>query len=184
MSLRRILAGLTAAIALAAVTADSADKTPSSSDDCNSWPRMHALDFWLGTWTVSSRGQVVGTNRVEAILKGCAVMEHWRDVEGGEGQSVFYYDRATDRWKQVWLTDHAFRRGGTREKAELRERTSSDRIMFQGNYPDPKSGLTITDRTTLTPQADGTVRQVIEISTDSGKTWRTTFDALYSSQKK
>ena len=143
---------------------------------------MHALDFWLGTWSVSSLGQIVGTNRVEAILKGCAVMEHWRDVEGGEGQSVFYYDRAADRWKQLWLTDRAFRRGGTKEKSELREHTSAERIVFQGQYRDPASGLTITDRTTLSRQADATVRQLIEISTDSGKTWRTTFDALYRSQ--
>ncbi len=76
----------------------------------------------------------------------------------------------------------SLRRGGTKEKSDLREHTSAERIMFQGQYPDTASGLTITDRTTLTREADATVRQVIEISTHSGKTWRTTFDALYRSQ--
>jgi hypothetical protein len=176
---------LTAVIASVAslTTANSASPaSPPAPDDCLSLPRMHALDFWLGSWTVSWRGQVVGTNRIETMLKGCAIMEHWRDVEGAEGKSVFYYDPTTDRWKQVWLTDHAFRRGGTKEKTELREHTSSGRVLFQGRYPDPESGATITDRTTLTRQADGTLRHLIEVSTDDGKTWRTSFDGLYRRQ--
>jgi hypothetical protein len=150
-----------------------------SLDDCRSWPRMHALDFWLGQWNVSAGGQTVGTNRIETILNGCAVTEQWLDGRGGRGQSLFYYDRAMDRWKQVWLTDHALTRGGTKEKTEQVERTSSERIVFQGRYLDPESGAAITDRTTLAKRSDGTVQQLIEISTDEGKTWRTTFDGIY-----
>lgn len=178
-----ILTAVTATLALLVTKADSATPaSPRSPDECLSSPRMHALDFWLGQWSVSWRGEVVGTNRIESILKGCAVMEHWRDVQGGEGQSVFYFDRTADRWKQVWLTDHAFQRGGTKEKTELREQSSADRILFQGQYPDPDSGATITDRTTLTRQPGGTLRHLIEISTDAGKTWRTTFDGVYRAE--
>jgi len=39
------------------------------------------------------------------------------------------------------------------------------------------------DRTTLTPQADGTVRQIIEQSDDGGTSWRATFDAVYRRSK-
>lgn len=35
------------------------------------------------------------------------------------------------------------------------------------------------DRTTLTPLPGGGLRQVIEISTDQGATWQTTFVAEY-----
>lgn len=62
---------------------------------------MHALDFWLGQWDVSQGGQLVGTNTIETTLDGCAILEHWRDVEGGQGTSLFYYDRGTARWKQL-----------------------------------------------------------------------------------
>jgi hypothetical protein len=140
---------------------------------------MHALDFWLGEWSVSAGGQPVGTNRIETILNGGAIVECWRDARGEEGQSLFYFDHVADRWKQVWVTDRAFKRGGTKEKTELLEETSPEQIVFRGRYRDPDSGATVTDRTTFSRRSDGTVRQLIEISTDDGKTWRTTFDAIY-----
>jgi hypothetical protein len=140
---------------------------------------MHALDFWLGQWEVSQGGQLVGTNTIEATLEGCAILEHWRDVAGGQGTSLFYYDRGAARWKQVWVTEQALAVGGTKEKVEQREFTASGRIRFQGQYPAHEHERTITDRTTLTREPDGTVRQVIEISPDAGRTWRTIFDALY-----
>ena len=139
----------------------------SQAEECRQSPRMHALDFWIGRWDVLQGGQLVGTNTIESTLDGCAVLEHWRDVEGGEGTSLFYYNRSEDLWKQVWITDHALQIGGTKEKIEQKEHTASGRVRFQG-----------IDRTTLARQEDGKVRQLIESTTD-GKTWRTTFDAIY-----
>ena len=40
-------------------------------------------------------------------------------------------------------------------------------------------GSSYLDRTTLSPLAGGEVRQHIEVSTDRGESWRTTFDAVY-----
>jgi uncharacterized protein (TIGR02246 family) len=136
--------------------------------ECRQLPRMHALDFWIGRWDVLQGGQIVGTNTIESTLNGCAILEHWRDLEGGEGTSLFYYDQSADLWKQVWITDHALSLGGTKEKIEQKELTSSSRIRFQG-----------IDRTTLTREADGKVRQLIERPVDGGKSWRKTFDAIY-----
>ena len=76
---------------------------------------MHALDFWLGQWDVSQDGQLVGTTTIETTLDGCAIFEHWRDAAGGKGTSLFYYDRGTARWKQVWVTEHALAVGGAKE---------------------------------------------------------------------
>jgi hypothetical protein len=42
-----------------------------------------------------------------------------------------------------------------------------------------ESGKRVLDRTTLTLQADATVRQVIEISKDDGRTWNLKYDAIY-----
>jgi len=44
---------------------------------------------------------------------------------------------------------------------------------------DAERQLTIYDRITWTPRADGTVRQLWETSAD-GKTWSAIFDGLYS----
>jgi hypothetical protein len=35
------------------------------------------------------------------------------------------------------------------------------------------------DRTTLTPRGSGEVHQLIEVSLDGGREWKTTFDARY-----
>jgi ketosteroid isomerase-like protein len=141
----------------------------SQAEECRQAPRMRALDFWIGKWDVSQNGQLDGTDTVEATLDGCAVLEHWRDVEGGEGSSLFYYDVSDDVWKQVWVTDQALHLGGMKEKIEQKELTSNTRIRFEGAI----------DRTTLTREPDGKVHQLIERRVDDGKSWRTTFDAIY-----
>jgi len=140
----------------------------SQAEECRFSARMHALDFWIGKWEVSQNGRVVGTNTIESTLNGCAILEHWRDVKGGEGTSLFYFNPNEDLWKQVWITSQSLKLGGTKEKIEDRDYTASGRIRFMGM-----------DRTTLTQEADGKVRQLIETPADGGKTWVTTFDAVY-----
>ena len=63
-----------------------------------------------------------------------------------------------------------------KEKAELRDHGGPG-VRFQGSVVYPRG--TVLDRTTLTPRDDGTVRQLIEISSDGGDTWRVSFDGLY-----
>jgi hypothetical protein len=46
-----------------------------------------------------------------------------------------------------------------------------------------KNGGSHVDRTTLIPESGGPVRQTIEISRDSGKTWETVYDAEYRRRK-
>ena len=144
---------------------------------CSSDPAFALLDFWIGTWDVFVRGTRVGENRIEKVLDGCAVTEDWVDARGSRGRSLFYYDPAEKVWKQVWVTDRALGRGGMKEK-RLQPAAPGGAVLFLGRIP-LASGGSYLDRTTLTPQASGEVRQLIEISTDEGRTWQPTFDAQY-----
>ena len=137
----------------------------------------HRLDFWLGDWKVYAGGALDGTNHIVSILDGCAVQEEWTDSSGYQGRSWFYVDPATGRLKQVWLTSRAEQLGGTKEKTEL-PGTEPRSVQFQGVLVGD-SGRAIVDRTTLTLQRDGTVRQVIEISNDGERTWTIGYDAIY-----
>ena len=125
------------------------------------------LDFWVGNWkVVNPKGQLEGHNRIEKVLKGCAIMEHWTDASGGQGKSLFYFQPITKSWKQVWVTDS----GPIKEKSLLADYPGPS-VRFQGELPRRNGSGTYLDRTTLSPEANGKVRQVIEVSLDGGKTW-------------
>lgn len=144
---------------------------------CLDDPGYHELDFWLGTWDVQIDGKTVGTNRIERILRGCAVMEHWESSRGDKGKSLFTYDRINETWKQVWVTDGAFSPGGLKEKV-LIERFDDGGMRFEGQIL-LDNGDAYLDRTTLRPLPGGKVHQLIEISYDDGFNWTPTFDAIY-----
>ncbi len=143
-------------------------------------PEFHALDFWLGEWRVASRaGEVIGSSRIDAILKGCAIQENWTEPTGEEGKSLFYYVPSEHRWKQVWVTESATEPGGIKEKRQLPIEGAGAR--FQGELV--VGDRIVLDRTTLTPQADGRVHQVIETSRDGGTSWTVQFDAFYERRR-
>lgn len=144
-------------------------------------PEYHRLDFWIGDWNVvSASGEPLGANRIESILKGCAIQENWSEPSGEEGKSLFYYSTGQSRWKQVWITDSATVLGGMKEKSALP--VAGGGMRFQGELVD--RDRIILDRTTLTPLADGRVRQIIETSSDGGTTWKVQFDALYERKRR
>src|SRR5262245_23242534 len=67
---------------------------------------LTALDFWLGRWDVRSvDGVSAGTNLVERVLGGYAILEHWRDVADCEGKSLFFFDHSVSTWRQVWVME-------------------------------------------------------------------------------
>lgn len=164
------------AIALAAVPIAAHSLHAQAPPACEEVEGFHRLDFWVGEWDVYVGDRRVGTDRIEKILDGCAIVEHWTGAEGSEGKSLFYYSAPKDEWKQVWVTSNATRVAGLKEKT-LIERFEAGGVRFQGRVPLP-DGTEAIDRTTLTPLPDGTVRQVIEASMD-GESWRTNFDAIY-----
>lgn len=141
--------------------------------------RLARLNFWLGEWEVLAGDRLAGTNRITRVLDGCAVLEEWQAATGGKGRSLFYLSPEDRRWRQVWVTAAAFAAGGVKEKREVvQPDVPAGGIRFEGTVRDTL-GRAWLDRTTLAPLPDGSVRQHIEISTDGGASWRTTFDARY-----
>ena len=141
--------------------AETSPKPPCSS------PEYSKLDFWVGSWkVVGTDGKPQGENRIEKIVSGCAILENWRDIEGHEGKSLFYYQAPLKQWKQVWVTDQ----GPIKEKILLADYAGPG-VRFQGELPRRDGKGTYLDRTTLIPEANSRVRQIIEVSLDQGKTW-------------
>jgi hypothetical protein len=160
------------ALLLPALALSQEDPQPA----CDDLDVYRELDFWVGRWDVFVGDRLVGSNLIEKTLNGCAILEHWRARDGGEGKSLFFvdYDR---HWAQIWVSQWAMTPGGVKEKVMVDDPPPGS-VRFQGVVRHPEAGAWL-DRTTLTPLADGEVRQLIEISQDNGATWNPTFDAIY-----
>lgn len=155
-----------------------------SAPPCRADKAGRALDFWVGTWTVTNAaGTTLGHNRIDRVLSGCALIENWQGVRAhDEGKSLFTFDAARHLWQQVWVTPDTSRPGGLKHKTMTTARDDGA-VRFEGEIALP-DGTTMRDRTTLTPLPDGRVRQVIARSRDGGATWTTGFDAFYTRGKR
>ena len=177
-SLRRsshlaMLATLLAPCALAQGAGAGSPPSPSPASNAPSCdePAHHEFDFWVGEWEVRlPDGRLAGTNRIERLLDGCVLQEHWRSAGAGHGTSLNFYDRITRQWNQVWIDAQGgvLRLTGTRQ---------GDAMVLTGVQPD-SAGSPVRQRITWTPRADGSVRQLWETSAD-GRSWTVAFDGSY-----
>jgi Protein of unknown function (DUF1579) len=136
-------------------------------------PVNHDFDFWIGDWevTVRATGKLAGHNKIEARHGGRVLVENYTTPAGYTGMSLNGYDAAAKRWRQCWMDNF-----GT--VLDLYGGLVDGKMVMSGETTRP-DGSKQTERITWTPNADGTVRQHWEQSTDGGKTWTTAFDGLY-----
>ena len=121
---------------------------------------------------VAASGEAKWT--IEAALDRCVIHEYWIGAGGSNGQSFNIYNTATRQWEQFWVDN-----GGNR--LHLKGGLVDGAMVLRGtqDVANAKTGLTQHERITWTPNADGSVRQRWETSTDDGKTWTVAFDGIY-----
>lgn len=139
-------------------------------------PEHRQFDFWIGEWSVTlPTGKAAGRNRISAILGGCALREEWTGASGSHGTSLNAFDAASKKWRQTWVDDSGM-------VLLLEGGLQNEKMVLQGELPGD-DGKPAKQRITWTPQADGSVRQHWESSTDGGKSWKTEFDGTYRKGK-
>ena len=133
------------------------------------------FDFWVGSWDVDPTGKPgqVAHSLIEKLYDGCAIRENWMPFGRPGGGSLNNYVTKDGRWHQTWVD------------------SSNSRVLFAGGLVNGKMVLTGfwagvngpgqdgLVRMTYTPNADGSVRQLGEVSTDHGLTWGPSFDFTY-----
>jgi hypothetical protein len=137
------------------------------------------FDFWVGEWDVYPNGanQLIAHSKIEKLYAGCAVRENWMPLTGPGGGSLNGFDPATKRWHQTWI-------GSQPGRVEFDGGRAGDKIVLTGFWKGVNGpGQDALIRMTYTPQADGSVRQHGEQSTDQGLTWTTSFDFIYKKRK-
>ncbi|HXD55808.1 MAG TPA: hypothetical protein VN618_13715 [Solirubrobacteraceae bacterium] len=129
----------------------------------------HAFDFWVGSWIVTdaATGERVGHNRIEAVVGGRALHEHWTGVSGLKGESLNIYDEQRGRWHQTWVSSNGMLLeldGGIRDGAMEMQGSAGDKALHRIRW---------------TPMPDGTVVQRWEQSGDEGASWELLFEGIY-----
>lgn len=129
-----------------------------------------AFAFWIGDWDVSPTGTdvVLARSTISTAAGGCAVEENFHQTLGPGGVTADYrgvsfstFDSAGGSvWRQFYVDN------------------SGAVTAFVGKVVDgamvldaPGQRPGVTQRMTIAPQADGSVRQWGLISRDGGQTW-------------
>jgi hypothetical protein len=178
MSLPRAALFTLAAIATigcaSAQTAPAAPATPPP-PACTS-PQHRAFDFWIGEWRayVTGTENLAGLSTIAREDDGCVITEHWRSQRSGfTGRSLNIYAADTGHWEQFWADSSGnithFIGAPIENGMQL---TAEDDHVAGAPVP-------VFNRMTFTRNADGSVRQFGEQSTDRGQTWSAQYDFTY-----
>lgn len=138
---------------------------------CVNDPERHRFDFWIGEWDVANKaGAPQGRSVIQSVSGGCAILENWTSLNGGNGKSLNAYNPEIRQWQQYWI-------GQDGQVSEFRG-SEFDGTSLTFLSRDVAQPLSI-GRLTFTPVDKATVRQHAEKSTDGGKSWTTTYDLYY-----
>jgi hypothetical protein len=143
---------------------------------CSS-PKYRELDFWLGEWDARAAkapaDRPPNSSVITKVHGGCVILETWKSPSY-TGQSFNIYDRTRGKWHQTWVDSS----GGLQEFwGGLKE----GNMVYEGSAA-PAKGQTVGDRTRMTffNLGPGKVRQLVENSSDGGKTWTVQYDFAYT----
>lgn len=153
---------------------------------CAGEPRSAQFDYWLGEWDVRPFGAApdgpAHQNSVTLEQDGCVLQEHWQSApDAGNhrytGTSFSVFDAKRGVWHQTWVDNV-----GGLALFEGRADGQGDIVLEQ--VP-PAGGAATTPRARMGYHrlGDGSVRQLVERSTDGGATWTTTIDLHYVRRK-
>jgi hypothetical protein len=160
-------------LALAAMLAQSTVTASQPASSPCAAPEYRQFDFWVGRWNVTTAdGKVAGRNDIQLLHDRCVLLESWSGAKGTTGSSLNLYLAGEKQWQQTWADSTGsllVLRGGFRDGA-----------MHMSGLGYQPGGPPSLNRITWTPNADGTVRQLWDVSQDEGRTWTTVFDGRYT----
>lgn len=160
-------------------------------------PEARQLDFWVGEWVVDARMRAPGVEawtpnetwvatRVRADLGGCVIVEE--SVDRGEsgtvvvGLSMSSFNSHLGQWQQVWMDN----KGETFEYVGGLE--GADFVLYLEHTTSTGDRVVALQPTTLMRMVFKNISKdrlvwSYEYSTDEGRTWTATNEAVYTRRK-
>ena len=135
-----------------------------------------ALNFWVGDWTVSDAGgNPIGASKIELGLDGCELTEAWSSGAKFSGRNVHAYSDEDKRWHQINVDNHGH--------VHAFVGVASARGVEYSGLSKNATGADVLNRMDIVKEGAGRVKVLWRKSADSGKTWTTAYDAIYSRTK-
>lgn len=149
---------------------------------CTADANYQRLAFWVGDWeVVDSTGAHYATQRVRAVVEGCAITAEWTGPAGNKGLSLFGFDARAGEWRQIYVSNQVpFPSGAPVRKSD--PSYSGPGIRFIP-LVDPGPGQLARSRVTIMLLSDHRPLQLFEDSSDGGQTWHTVFKAEHRPQR-
>jgi hypothetical protein len=142
---------------------------------CASGDGFTAFDFWVGDWQVYSNDadrNLLGTNSVTKHYGDCLIMEHWKGADGSAGASMNYYNKVTDEWRQVWVSNgYSIDYTGGLDAAGA--------MVLDGYIYNYQQAAKTPFRGIWTLQEDGSVIQHFDIYNAEDEEWNVWFEGRY-----
>ncbi len=138
-------------------------------------PAYRGFDFWIGAWDVVVKAPTTpgapwaearGTQRVSAILGGCAIAEHFAAQGPGPawaGTSLSVWQPALGAWRQTWVDDQGSYLAFTGQ-------VEAGTMTLYGE-PFVKDGVTARKRMRFEGVTADAIHWVWQQSVDGGATW-------------
>jgi tetratricopeptide (TPR) repeat protein len=141
-----------------------------------STPEFRQFDYWLGEWDVESGGQKIARSSVQLILDECVIFENYEAQRGYAGKSFSLYDANTKQWEQRYVDTTGALHHWTEGRLD-----ANGAMVFTWTYT--LRGVKTMNKMTYVKEGSDKVRQILEASTDDGKTWAQTYNGLYTRRK-
>jgi hypothetical protein len=143
----------------------SGGSPPAGPDDASGCATAdyRGFDFWEGSWSAGGSA----TNNLRSLVGGCILEENWSSAENGTSFNM--YDARSGLWNQVWTDTND-------NTLIIYGGLDGDQMVMSG----PRRGAM--ERIIWTPNANGTVRQLGQSSSNGGQSWTTSYDITYAMQ--
>ncbi|WP_299228704.1 hypothetical protein [uncultured Psychroserpens sp.] len=148
-------------------------KVDASANPCKYGAEYKKLDFWLGEWDVYVKGKKTADSYITKSEGGCTLHEDYRTLGGYFGRSMNYYDAADQLYTQIWIDKN-------NGKIEFKETSAKEGyLMMMSDQGDGNLIRMSYEKDNET----GNVTQIMESSSDEGKTWNLNFNGVYKLKK-
>lgn len=138
---------------------------------CLNSEKAKQFDFWVGEWDVQVNGQTVGLNVIEKQQQGCLIVENWKGNGGQTGKGLNFFNPILGTWRQSYMSSNQ----------TIWEMTGEykDGAMRYTGHVYASNGQTVMTRVTFYNLEPNRLRHTEDDSRDGGKTWTTSWDAIY-----